>query len=374
MTPAATATPEGTAAYAARHPRAAPGHFRRTAAGGLTVSSIGLGTYLGKADQRADAGYAAAVERAVSLGCNVLDTAVNYREQRSERVLGATLARLQQSGALRREEVVVATKGGFLPADSGRPGGAGAYVEQELLRPGVITGDDIVAGCHCMTPAYLRHQLGASLANLGLQGVDVYYVHNPETQLEEVSRPRFEARIRDAFAALEAEAAEGRVGVYGVATWNGLRTDRHSGEHLSLRALLDAARDAGGDGHHFRALQLPLNLAMPQAVAERTQEAGDGRVVSLLDLAAEHGMTVMASASLLQGRLARGLPDAMREALAATGLHTDAQRALQFTRSAPGLATALVGMSDAAHAEENCAVAAVAPLDAERFRSLFVAG
>jgi aryl-alcohol dehydrogenase-like predicted oxidoreductase len=161
------------------------------------------------------------------------------------------------------------------------------------------------------------------------------------------------------------------VGIYGVATWNGLRVDPHSGEHLSLRSLLDAARDAGGEGHHFRAVQLPLNLAMPQAVAEATQEAGDGRMLSLLELAAAHGMTVMASASLLQGRLAGGLPDPVRAALD-HGLHTDAQRALQFTRSAPGLTTALVGMGDSAHAEENCAVAATAPLDAERFRTLFV--
>jgi aryl-alcohol dehydrogenase-like predicted oxidoreductase len=110
---------------------------------------------------------------------------------------------------------------------------------------------------------------------------------------------------------------------------------------------------------------------MAEAVSSPTQRDSDGRVLPLLQLAAEHGMTVMASAALLQGRLAADLPDPLRAALDG-GLHSDAQRALQFTRSAPGLATALVGMSEARHAAENCAVARVAPLDPGRFRSLFL--
>jgi len=364
------ATPQGTAAYAARHPEAAAGHFR-SGAGGLAMSSIGAGTYLGNPDPRVDAGYAAALEQALGAGVNVVDTAVNYRDQRSERVVGAALRSLVEAGSLRREEVVVSTKGGFLPGESGRPGGAEAYVEQELLRPGVITERDIVAGCHCMTPAYLHHQLSASLANLGLAAVDVYFVHNPETQLQEVSPAEFERRIRDAFAALEEEVDAGRAGVYGVATWSGLRAEPPAAGHLSLRALLDAAREAGGDQHHFRALQLPLNLAMPEAVALRNQRSHDGVDMTVLELAAAHEMTVMGSASLLQGRLSGGLPDPLRAALGAE-LRSDAQRALQFSRSAPGLTTALVGMSDPAHAEENCAAARVAPLPAERFRTLFV--
>ena len=367
MTVAGRATPDGTAAYAARHPQAAQGHFRRVTTG-WTLSSIGLGTYLGRSDERTDAGYAAAVDRALALGCNVLDTAVNYRDQRSERALGAALEKLVQDGAVGREQVVVATKGGFLPGDSGRPGGPEAYVEQELLRPGVIRVDDVVAGCHCMTPGYLRHQLAASLANLRLAAVDVYYVHNPETQLPEVSRSEFERRIRDAFAALEEEVADGHIGVYGTATWNGYRAAPGAPDHLELEALVDAAHDVAGDDHHFRAVQLPVNLAMPEAATAATQRRGDG-TAPLLDVAAAHGIVVMASASLLQARLARGLPAEVRAALGAE-LQSDAQRALQFTRSLPGLTTALVGMSNPQHAEENLALVQVPPLDSAQARAL----
>src|SRR2546430_41873 len=78
-------------------------------------------------------------------------------------------------------------------------------------------------GSHCMTPRYLAHQLAQSLVNMNLETVDVYYVHNPESQLQSVSRDEFDKRLRAAFEQLESERAAGRVKFYGVATWNGFR-------------------------------------------------------------------------------------------------------------------------------------------------------
>jgi aryl-alcohol dehydrogenase-like predicted oxidoreductase len=77
----------------------------------------------------------------------------------------------------------------------------------------------------------------------------------------------------------------------------------------------------------------------------------------------------MASASILQGRLAHSLPITVSEAL--SGLQSDAQRALQFTRSTPGITTALVGMKSVAHVEHNLAVAKLPPASLEQFQKLF---
>ena len=67
---AGSATPEGTLRYAARFQgRAAPGHFREIP-GGLVLSSIGIGTYLGEADAATDGAYTDAVVAAVESGCN----------------------------------------------------------------------------------------------------------------------------------------------------------------------------------------------------------------------------------------------------------------------------------------------------------------
>ncbi|MBI4390632.1 MAG: aldo/keto reductase [candidate division NC10 bacterium] len=362
------ATAEGTAAYRARFAPALPlAHFRDF--GGLALSSIGLGTYLGEPDAATDGLYREAVVRAVGLGCNVIDSAINYRFQRSERAVGEALRALFGQG-VRREEVVVATKGGYIPFDGGYPPDPHAYFLETFVRPGVARPEDVVAGSHCMTPAYLKHQLGQSLANLGLECVDIYYLHNPEQQLDEVPRAEFLQRMRAAVAALEEEAAAGRLRAYGTATWNGYRVPPGASGHLTLQELVRLAQEVAGEGHHFRVIQLPMNLAMPEALTHETQ-ALDGERVPTLVAAARLGTYVMASASLLQARLTRGMPPLLGEVL--TGLTTDAQRALQFVRSAPGLGTALVGMKQEAHVLENLATARVPPAPPEQFDRLFTA-
>jgi len=362
------ATPQGTAEYQKRHASpSAPGHFR--ALQGLSLSSIGIGTYLGSDDDADDTRYRDAVVRALERGLNVIDTAINYRSQRSERAVGAALRLASERGLARRDQVVVATKGGYLPFDGRRPRDFRAYLEETWMKPGVFTVQDLVAGCHCMTPRYLKDQLGRSLQNLGLQTIDVYYLHNPETQLDEVPRPEFLRRLRAAFETLEAACAEGKIGLYGTATWNGYRERPGAPGHLALRELTDLAREVAGDGHHLRALQLPYNLAMPEAFVLPTQEAR-GRPAPLLEAAAEAGIYVMTSASILQGRLARGLPAEVRQKLDPR-LPSDAQRALQFVRSTPGVGTALAGMKRLEHVDENAGVAAVDPTAPETIRSLF---
>ncbi len=263
---------------------------------------------------------------------------------------------------------MVATKGGFLPFDGARPRDPRRYVEETYVRPGIFTWEEFAAGCHCMTPRYLADQLERSRHNLGLATIDAYYLHNPETQLTEVPREEFTRRIRAAFEVLEAACAEGKIGLYGTATWNGYRQPREAADYLSLADLVAAAREVGGAGHHFRVLQLPYNLAMLEAFGLANQRV-DGREAPLLEAARAHGCYVMTSASILRGRLARNLPAALGDYLG--GLETDAQRAIQFVRSTPGVGTALVGMKRVGHVEENARVAQVPPVPEESLRALF---
>jgi aryl-alcohol dehydrogenase-like predicted oxidoreductase len=369
MTLPGFATTDGTAAYRARFAgAAAEGHFRFEQ--NLWLSSIGTGTYLGDWDEETDRSYADAITRAVELGANVIDTAANYRFQRSERSVGEALRRLTAAGYA-REELVVCTKGGYLPFDAQPPAGregVRAYVEETFVKTGVADLSDFVAGSHCMTPRYLSHQVAQSLRNTGLETLDVYYVHNPETQLQVVEREEFDARLRAAFGQLERERAEGRVRFYGVATWNGFRAGAGERGHHALERMWELAREAGGDEHGFRFVQLPFNLKMPEALLAENQPYR-GAQVSLLEAAKALGVTVVASASILQGKVARGLPERIRQPLGS--LATDAQTAIQFTRSTPGITTALVGMSRSEHVEENLQLARVAPATADDYSRLF---
>jgi aryl-alcohol dehydrogenase-like predicted oxidoreductase len=72
---------------------------------------------------------------------------------------------------------------------------------------------------------------------------------------------------------------------------------------------------------------------------------------------------------MLQARLSRGLPDQIRVPLGP--LANDAQTAIQFVRSTPGITTALVGMSHVEHVEENLALVQVEPVSLQTFAQLF---
>jgi aryl-alcohol dehydrogenase-like predicted oxidoreductase len=357
------ATSTGTVRYRERQ-RVAAGHFREQQ--GLWLSTIGIGTYLGNADDETDARYTAAIARAVELGTNVIDTAANYRFQRSERAIGKALGQLIASGKFARDEMIICTKGGYLPFDGAPPRDVRRYVEETFVKPGIAEFSDFVGGSHCMTPAYLQNQLQQSLRNLNLDAVDVYYIHNPESQLGEVSESEFFARLRAAFASLEESRARGQLNFYGVATWNGFRAADASAH--SLDRMVATAREVGGDAHGFRFIQLPFNLAMPEALTLANQTVA-GQHASTLEAAAALDVTVMSSASIFQGRVARGLPADLKQSLGS--LPTDAQAAIQFVRSAPGICTALVGMSSLAHVEENLKLANVEPLPPEEFMELF---
>jgi aryl-alcohol dehydrogenase-like predicted oxidoreductase len=341
------ATPEGTRRYAARF-SLPPSHWRE--AFGLTLSSIGMGSYLGAPGEAGDKGYADSTRRALELGCNVIDTAVNYRYQRSERAIGRGL----KESKIARDEVLLCTKGGFLPFDGERPTSPEDWFQEMLVKPGIVEASDIVAGCHCMTPKFLDFMIETSRKNLGVETIDVYYLHNPETQLDEVPMEEFEERIGEAFQALEKAVKAGKIQVYGTATWDGYRTPGQ----LSLEKLVKIAEAVGGPGHHFKVVQLPYNFAMLEAYVKPTQGKR-----SLLAAAAELGITVMTSVPLLQAKLLSALPKPIQEKF--PGLTTNAQRCIQFVRSTPGILAPLVGMSKPAHVDENLATAKVPPLGAE---------
>src|ERR1700686_3145337 len=146
------ATSAGTASFASRHADL-PGNFRSVL--GLAISSIGVGTYLGETDEETDRAYEESIRAALSGGINLLDTAVNYRFQRSERTIGKVIAEMVAAGELRREEGAV-------------PPNPREWFEEHFSRTGIVSPGDMVEGSHCMTPKSLAAMLEMSRQNLGL--------------------------------------------------------------------------------------------------------------------------------------------------------------------------------------------------------------
>ncbi len=366
------ATPEGTARYRQRFPQLSEAEFFRhaeqvPAAREVWLSSLGLGTYLGDPDDAADAAYTEAILLALRSGINVIDTAINYRHQRSERNIGAALAQWIAAGDGRRDEVFVSTKAGYLSFDRNLPPDPRGYFLREYVESGILDAKELAGGMHCMAPDYLHDQIERSRKNLGIETIDLFYLHNPETQLAEVSPDIFRERLKRAFAALEGAVRAGKLLYYGMATWNAFRVAEGSRDSISLTAAAEIANEVGGHAHHFRFIQLPFNLAMPEAYVLANQTVGK-KNLSVLDAGGQLGIGVMGSATLYQGRLTEGLPPVIAKVL---GMNNDAENAIQFARSAPHLTTSLIGMGHREHVLANLKPALVPPARFEDWQKLF---
>ena len=313
---------------------------------GLTLSSLGIGAYLGPLNDESDRGYISSIRTALRQGINVINTLLNYRHQQSERAIGRALESLQQAGEITRSQIVLCSKAGYVVPQA---------IPTESLLPG-----DIVGKSHCLAPAFLTDQIKRSLLNLRVSKLDVFYIHNPETQLAFIDETEFYKRISIAFATCEELVAAGKTAFYGIAAWDGIQVAR----------LVALARELGGAKHHFRFAQLPLNYFMVEAISARNQNNGERPPVPLVEAADAFGITVIGSATLLQGRFASGLPEDFPNKFSDL-LPTQAQRTIQFARSTPGITTSLIGMSKPERVSENMKVAAITPFTDTEYYSFF---
>lgn len=363
---AGRATPEATAAFADASLADARNYSNVR---GLTLSNVGIGTYLGEADGQTDRAVEAAVAATAMAGVNVVDTAINYRAQRAERSVGRALAAMAAAeGAPPREAMFVSTKNGYVTHDAEAPGGFWEQVKEHYTDRGTVNEGDVSSGYHCMTVRFLEDQLERSLANTGLECIDLLYLHNAvEGQHRDMERGAFMDALASVFEMYERKRRQGRIAFYGMATWECFRAEPGAAQHLSMADAAAVAADAAGggdEGHGLAFVQLPFNLHYDEALLRRGQDVGGERMCAL-DAARRLGIGVFASAPLMQGRLLA--PGVLPEFL---GIESPAARALQFVRSAPGVTAALVGHKSAGHGVENLQVMGMPPLGAEEFGRL----
>lgn len=356
------ATPTGTQRYAdqAMVQHGIPSEHFRPPMHGLTFSSMGIGTYLGNMDAETDALVTQAIIDSVMSGAvNLIDTAVNYRHQLAERCVGAAVLALGKAG-IRRDELFISSKNGYLAPDAANPEEFRFYFKRQLIDTGLVKPEDIAGGMHCMSPAFLNHQLNLSLQNTGLETLDLMYLHNAaESQIAEVGHDAFMERLRQTFEFYEQARADNRIRYYGMATWSCFRVPPEETAYLSLESVVHLARQVGGENHGFRFLQLPFNLAFNEAATLNNQSL-QGQYVSLLQAAYSLEMGVFTSVPLLQGQL---LQDARLPYF--DGAKTAAQSCIQLIRSHPGIIAPMVGQKHPEHVRENLQIAKVPPVSME---------
>ncbi len=285
------ATAAGTAGFAAAHPL---GHQRahlRLGGTGLTVSGVGFGCY--RVSYRSPSHHQALVQALLG-GVNLIDTSTNYTNGESERLVGEVLTEQIGGGTLRREEVVVVTKAGYLQGEN---------YQIALMRefhsnpyPEVVKIQDQL--WHCISPEFLADQLDRSLKRLQLRSVDVLLLHNPEYFLkaahmhgaaDERVSTEYYRRLGAAFLHLEEEVNEGRIAWYGISS-NTFVESTQEPEFTSLQRVLETVGSVIGKEHHLQVVQLPANLVEPGAALEHNQRGG---TMSALELAAEADLGVL---------------------------------------------------------------------------------
>ncbi len=346
------ATREGTFGYLKQFPKYSRDFYRFN--GEVFLSSLGLGTFRKEPyrEENYVLNYKDAVKTAVQNGINVIDTAINYRYQMSEREIGEALAELFAEGKATREQLFITSKAGFIPLDFPFPKNPYEWITENVIDAGRATKDEIVVDQHCLSPKYLRWSVEKSLENLGLETLDVLFLHNPETQLGYADYMTLRMRIAQAFKLFEELVSEGKIRYYGIAAWNGFLYEEGHTEYLSLKDMVMIAQEVGGSEHHFKYVESPFNLAKPHAYSYANQKGPDGRYYTLLQAAKGYGMQFFAASSLLQMNLFKGKFDSRIGKLLGTGELTDVITALQFARSG-GVATALFGAVDPHHVEDN---------------------
>ncbi|MDR0580298.1 MAG: aldo/keto reductase [Campylobacteraceae bacterium] len=341
----------------------------------LYFSKLGFGTFKKEPykEENYDFDYKEALKSAVLGGINVIDTAINYRYQQSEKEIGEVLRSLFENGEAERDELIVCSKGGFIPLDFPFPKNPYEWITEHIINKGFAAKDDIELDQHCMTTGFLKASLDKSLENLSLDCIDIYFLHNPEIQLQKLGTKRFLECLKDIFALFEDMADKGRIKSYGIAVWNAFIYDENNSEYINLQSVYDTALEAGGENHRFKYIQFPFNIAKTEGYRVRNQKMADGNYYTLLEAANKLGIGVIGSSSLLQMHLFRKsfkaeigylLDSDMR-------LKSDVELALQFVRSTRGILTSLFSSKMPSHVKNNLNIAHINAASKSKYNLLY---
>jgi aryl-alcohol dehydrogenase-like predicted oxidoreductase len=336
------------------------------------LGRVGFGSY--RVDDETPE-HRRALVHALAEGCTLIDTSTNYTDGGSERLIGEVLAGRAGAGAA----TTIVSKIGYVQGQNLR-------LTHERERSGNPFPEMVryMDGCwHCIHPDFLRDQLTRSRERLRVERLDVCLLHNPEYFLSDAAhrgatdltarRDEFYRRIGEAFAFFEARARAGEIGAYGVSS-NTCTAPRDGEETTSVTRFLEAARAAGGGAHHFRVLQLPMNLFESGAALEANTGADGSRTA--LQEAAASGLAVLVNRPLnaiVGQRLAR-LSDASPAAApvrshlepllpAARRGESLSRLAIHVLLSTPGVSSVLVGMRQESYVDDALPVQSWPPLE-----------
>lgn len=363
------ATPSGTHNFARKFSNYKDFYIKNNS---LVFSKQGIGTFNAEPYKEENYlfHYIEGVKEAVKNGINLIDTASNYRYGQSEKEIGEALAELYDEGVASREELIVCSKGGFIQLDYPFPENPYTWIDENIIKNNLARQEDIELDQHCMTPDFLEYSCRKSISNLGVDALDIYYLHNPEMQLLKLGDKEFYKMIEKVFTRFEKLADEGLFKSYGVCVWNGFTAENK--ELISLEKLVEIAQKVAGEKNRFKYIQFPFNMGKTNAYTTLTQKVG-GEECTIIQAAHRLNIGVISSSSLLQMKLFKKSFSAETGAVLddTMTLKSDIQLALQFVRSTPGIVSGLFASKAPVHVKENCEISKVKSVPRDRYDLLY---
>jgi len=288
---------------------------------GVQVSEIGFGAWAigGSWGPQSEEDSLSALNRALDLGVNFIDTAAGYGSGKSERIIGRVL---RERGDATTH---VATK--TPPAPGTWPPSPYDVAEERY------------------SAAYLRQNVEERLECLGTERIDLLQLHTWTRAWNRDPTP---------FEHLRKLQQVGKLGLIGIST----------PEH-DQNAVIDLMR-----GGHVDAVQVIYNLFEQEPAAELLDVAGETGTGIIVRVAFDEGVltgkftkeTSFAEDDFRRNyfagdRLERAVSrtEEIRADIEGTGL-TLPQVALKFALAHPAVSTVIPGMRNAAQAEANCGV------------------
>lgn len=295
------------------------------------LSKIAIGTFKGEPGETVSNEYKHAIKKSIANGINVIDTAINYRYTDSEIAVGEVIRELVDSKTIERDDVFIATKGGFMGNRYHWP----------------LHSEDEIKNKHSIRPGYIKHCLNTSYKNLKLKTIDLYFLHNPEIALNYLDQEEFYSLLLQNFVMLEDEVRQGRIRGYGLATWPGLRLDPENKNYIDLNKVLEIAKIAANyKQHNFVGVELPINVLMNEGLVYPNQ-IHNGKLVPVVEFAENNGLKIFTSNSVMYGQDT----DRINAHYNFDYNLSSPQKSLLLLKSIPGITSAIVGMKNSANVD-----------------------
>jgi len=327
---------------------------------GRNLSRLGIGTYLGHLNDATDRQVTAIIGAALQGSVNHIDTAPNYRAQRSEQAIGAAL----QNTKGMRQDIFLSSKVGFVPFERDVPVSDQDYFKKRFLDSAIFKAEELIGGVQCFSPQYVTWQINESLGRLSTNYLDLVYLHNFENVVPKVSAQQLEHLFRSALASLRELADQGKIRFIGMASWSGFLLKEANS--LNLEQLLHWAEQEDCSAL-FRVIQAPFNLGFPDLLVKKSQTVRE-QDMSLLRATKTLNLSLITSAPLMHGRLAElELPQALRDQWPKLSV---AQVCLALVKNAPSIVSTLVGIKSETHLDDLFAVDQLDQLTPSEFVAL----